>query len=169
MIEIVIGVMDAVCEETLVSISGKRLPETLVGSLEQVPDERSIVAERDIATPRPVKAGGPLAGIRACMQRARTDWILALACDMPRITAAALTELCQAAGPDVEAVVARGPDGRVHPLPGCYRVALLPMVENQLESGRLALHEFLERVQRVSIVDLPDAVLVNINRPKDLT
>ena len=70
--------------------------------------------------------------------------------------------------PDVEAVVARTPDGRRHPLCACYHQDTLPTVEAHLAAGTMAMHALLDRLKNVRYVDLPEAPLTNVNTLSDL-
>ncbi len=115
-----------------------------------------------------VEDAGPLAGLHAGLAEARTPWLLAVACDMPFLTPAVVQALLAARGPDVEAVVARTPDGRSHPLCACYHQNTLPAVEAHLAAGTLAMHALLDRLKNVSFVDLPAGPLRNVNRVSDL-
>ena len=110
---------------------------------------------------------GPLAGLQAGLLAAETPWLLALACDLPFLTTAALRTLLAARSPDADAVVAETPDGRRHPLCACYRRRILPAVEAQLAAGAFALHALLEKAA-VLYVPLPEQPLRNVNARADL-
>ncbi len=111
---------------------------------------------------------GPLAGLHAGLAVAETPWVLAVACDMPFVSEDVFAALLEARGPDVEAVVARTPDGRRHPLCACYHQNTRPIVEAHLAAGTLAMHALLDRIKNVRYVDLPAGPLRNVNRPSDL-
>ncbi len=111
---------------------------------------------------------GPLAGLHAGLHAATTPWLLVVACDLPFLTADVLRILLASRAPEADAVVARAPDGRLHPLCACYHARTLPVAEAQLQAGRLAMHAFLDRLQKLRLVDLPEQPLRNINTPSDL-
>ena len=111
---------------------------------------------------------GPLAGLHAGLAAAETPWLLAVACDMPFITPEVLRALTAVRGPKVDAVVARSPDGRLHPLCACYHQNIVPVVEAHLEAGTLAMHRLLDGLDHVKYVDLPAGPLRNVNRLSDL-
>lgn len=111
---------------------------------------------------------GPLAGLHAGLLAAETPWLLVVACDMPFITTDVLHTLLDARSPDADAVVARTPDGRSHPLCACYHRRVLPTVEAHLAAGTLAMHALLDPLKNVRYVDLPAAPLRNVNRVSDL-
>lgn len=112
--------------------------------------------------------GGPLAGLHAGLAASPRPWVLAVACDMPHLTESALRRLLGHRVPEADAVVARTPDGRVHPLCACYHRRTLPIVERQLRDGVLALRAVLGALEHVRYVDLPAPPLRNVNERRDL-
>lgn len=112
---------------------------------------------------------GPLAGLHAALLAMHSPWLLAVACDMPFLTDAALEALRAACSDDVQAVVARTPDGRRHPLCACYQERILPMVDACLRGGNQALMALLDALPRVRYVDLAPDALRNVNVATDLS
>ena len=153
MIEHVVEAVAAVVDFFLISVGED-------GAAVELPSIRQVVDRYEDA--------GPLAGLHAGLTAAATPWVLAVACDMPFITPAVLQALLDARGPDVAAVVARTPEGRLHPLCACYHQDTLPVVEAHLESGTLAMHALLDQLDNVEYVDLPGGPLRNVNRVSDL-
>lgn len=113
-------------------------------------------------------AAGPLGGLHAGFAACETPWLLAVACDMPFLTREALLALLDARTETDHIVVARSEDGRLHPLCGCYRRDLLPLVTSLLTSGRRAAHALLDAAGGIRTLVLPTALLANINTPTDL-
>ena len=105
----------------------------------------------------PVRA--PLAGVVAGLRLASNDLVVVLPVDCPRITPDALKRLV-AACEDV-AVPQSGP------LPGAYHRRTLPVLEERLASGELALRDALAALA-VRVVPLDSAVLANVNTREDL-
>jgi len=111
---------------------------------------------------------GPLAGLDAAFARARHDWLFVLACDMPQISHADIEVIVDRCVAPVEAVVARDADGLMQPLCGCYfRPAVERQVKALLQRRHLSMMGLLHRLE-VEAVALPEASLVNVNRPADL-
>lgn len=109
---------------------------------------------------------GPLGGLATAL-RHRTD-VLALACDLPLLTAEALRWL----GTQTEFGNEHGlivvSDGKWEPLFSVYRQACLPLVEARLAEGRRSLHGLIEAGQ-FGFADAPawiTAQLVNVNTPQ---
>lgn len=113
---------------------------------------------------------GPLGGLATALRLAETP-VLAVACDMPRLSGEALRWLAARAAEQGEphglAVRNRG---QWEPTFSVYAPACLPLIESRLEAGRLSLHGLFEAGE-FGIVDAPGwvaAQLVNVNTPDDL-
>lgn len=155
MIVHVAGMVEGVAEQLLISVGeaeAKLLPER--------PGVRYVVDSFADA--------GPLAGLHAGLAAAATPWILAVACDLPFLTEESLRTLLASRTRQAHAVVARSPDGRLHPLCACYHRRALPAVTAHLAAGRYALYALLEALPNVRVVDLPAGPLRNVNTPADL-
>ena len=112
---------------------------------------------------------GPLGGIVTALANASSPWILVVACDMPKLSAAPLASLLDpAARSNVRAVLPRTPDGRLQPLCAAYaRTALGPFTD-ALCSGTRKVMEAIQTVPWRAI-EMGDSVpFVNVNRPSDL-
>jgi len=117
--------------------------------------------------------GGPLAGLEAALERARTPWILALACDMPFATTALLASLLERARrDDLDACWSSSPKGS-EPLCAAYSKHCLEPVRAALEAGErrmVAFHTYpvSGRALRLAGLDLAEARLArNLNTPAD--
>ena len=115
----------------------------------------------------PIPDAGPIAGLYAGLCASAAPWLLVVACDLPFVTETGLRMLLASRSPDVEAVVAIDPDGRMQPLCACYRGTVQAAVAENLDAGRYAMHALLDRLM-VRTVPLPADELRNINRPADL-
>ena len=106
-----------------------------------------------------VTARAPIAGVVAGLKAAPTEVAVFLPVDTPLVTADALRTLAEACAD--AAVPETGP------LPGAYAHSALPVLEQRLESGRLALHEALDDLD-VRTVALDSELLANVNTERDL-
>lgn len=112
----------------------------------------------------------PLVAFAAALPQMQTDWVLLLACDLPRINGEALqqwtTQLEQVSEPAI-ALVPKSPKGW-EPLCGFYRSSCLPSLENYLEQGQRSFQGWLDRevVEELRISDRQ--LLTNCNTPEDL-
>jgi molybdopterin-guanine dinucleotide biosynthesis protein A len=110
---------------------------------------------------------GPLGGIHTALSLQRARWNLVVACDMPRLGLATLTDLVRRAK-DSEAdclmpVTSDGPQ----PLCAMYRGRCLVPVEQALAEGVRKISTALERVV-VEHLHLSDTTsFMNLNTPED--
>lgn len=134
---------------------------------------RSAPLEGARAVPDRLAGRGPLAGLHAALEEARTPWVALAACDLPCLTPAYWRRLA-AHAPGREAVVAVDEAGRFEPLAALYRTDLAPRVAARLEHGALRLSALLASVDvaRVPLAalraELGEAVLLNVNRREEL-
>lgn len=110
---------------------------------------------------RPAPDMGPLGGLNAALHHARAqgfDGVLSTGCDMPFYPAALPAMLI---GP--RAATLRG-----QPLLGWWPAPLAPEMDAHLsEDNNRSIRGWLERIG-ARMVDMPELVLPNINRPEDL-
>jgi molybdopterin-guanine dinucleotide biosynthesis protein A len=113
-----------------------------------------------------LSGGGPTLGIHAALEASSETWVLAVACDMPLITADALERLLPGSAESVDVVVAS--DGqRLHPTCACYHRRFLETIRETHERGILSLTEAVERTL-YRAVPLPPEVLTNVNFEYDI-
>jgi molybdopterin-guanine dinucleotide biosynthesis protein A len=115
---------------------------------------------------------GPLGGIYTALLHSEAPVTLVLAGDMPFVSAPFLQHLVAAMG-DGEVAVPRSADGW-HPLCAAYSRTLLPIVEEHLTRGRLAVVDLLRDVRVAEIgpealarFDPERIMLSNVNTPQD--
>lgn len=101
----------------------------------------------------------PLAGLVAGLRAARHDVVVVLPVDVPLLDVATLRALGDACR---EAAVSS-----TGPLPGAFAKTALPVFEDALAAGALRLRDIVARLD-TAVVDLDDALLVNVNEPGDL-
>lgn len=119
---------------------------------------------------------GPLAGLEAGLARARTEWIAALACDMPRADPEAFLALQDhaiAGGFDLCLLTT---EKGVEPLFSVYRRTCLEPVRAALAAGErriVAFHPFRTRTGRplrIGTLEWDDRdVARNVNTPAELS
>jgi molybdenum cofactor guanylyltransferase len=148
----------------LAVVGDETLAERAWRLLGEACDERIAVGKREHELPFDVlddesAVRAPIAGVVAGLGAAGTDVSVVIPVDMPDLTVAALHALAAACRD-----VAHPQTG---PLPGAYRKTALPALERALASGRLALREAISALD-VTIVELDDDVLVNVNTPADV-
>ncbi|MCR5758657.1 MAG: molybdopterin-guanine dinucleotide biosynthesis protein B [Selenomonas sp.] len=111
------------------------------------------------------QGAGPLEGLRSGLAKMRTDYALALSCDMPLFHFAAVKPLlAEAQG---ELAVIPVVNGRRQPLAGLYHRDLLPMVEQALISGAYKIGQVIDGVPHKLVQMADNDVFFNVNRPAD--
>jgi molybdopterin-guanine dinucleotide biosynthesis protein A len=98
-------------------------------------------ADIEVALDEP-PSQGPLSGLAAALRHSRTTHLLALAIDLPEMTAKHLMELWQLARPEVGVIPQCG--GYYEPLAAIYPSTAVSMAERALSTGRLSLQALVE-------------------------
>lgn len=121
-----------------------------------------------------VEGKGAPGGVHAALVGARTEWVLAVACDMPFVSAEAARVLLQARSAEVDAVCFEVA-GRLEPLLAVYRAALAEDWGEELRKGNPSLRALLGRCRARCLpetalreVDEEARAVVSINTPEDL-
>jgi molybdopterin-guanine dinucleotide biosynthesis protein A len=168
-------------DKSLLEIGGRTLLERAIAVLEGIGREAASEvllacgpAERyaDLGRPLVLDAypdGGPLAGIEAGLARARTEWIAALACDMPRAEPSIFDALLERAERDGLDVCFLRTDRGVEPLCAVYRKTCLAPIRAALETGERKVVSFLrfEPRPKVGELELEEGLAVNLNTPAE--
>jgi len=150
----------------LVSLDGETLAERAWRLLGVSCVARLAVGKRADGLPLPFElvddgtdVRAPIAGLVAGLRAAATELCVVVPVDCPGLTPTALATLAAACR---DAAVPRS-----GPLPGAYRRQALPVLERQLNAGRLQLRAALSELD-VAEVELPENVLLNVNTRSDL-
>jgi Molybdopterin-guanine dinucleotide biosynthesis protein A len=121
-----------------------------------------------------LRGRGAPGGVHAALEATRTDWVLAVACDMPFVRAEAVRPLLAARSADVDAVCYEV-GGRWEPLLAVYRRALAnpwgELLREEEPSLRRLLSGSRTRVLPEAALHAVDAGLravVSVNTPEDL-
>jgi molybdopterin-guanine dinucleotide biosynthesis protein A len=121
----------------------------------------------------PIREGqpqGPLVGFAQGLNRVKTDWVLLLACDLPKLKVEVLqawAEKLADAPPEAIATLPKNPKGW-EPLCGFYRRSCLPLLNEFIENGGRSFQDWLARHPVVEIPISDWEMLFNCNTPDDL-
>ncbi|MBN9692312.1 MAG: molybdenum cofactor guanylyltransferase [Verrucomicrobia bacterium] len=114
---------------------------------------------------------GPLAGVSAALARCRHPLLLVVAVDLPGLTREFLTRLWEQSSPTQGVIpVLRG---RLEPLAAMYPKSAGEVCQQQLRSGRFAVHEWAELgltegwLKRWELEPIWHPCLLNWNEPGD--
>ncbi len=114
---------------------------------------------------------GPLVGFAQGITQVKTDWVLLLACDLPRLRVEVLQNWAdQLVGVEDKAIalLTRHAKGW-EPLCGFYRRSCLPALTGYINQGGRSFQDWLTQ-HPVQLLSLPDAqMLFNCNTPDDFT
>lgn len=114
---------------------------------------------------------GPLVGFVQGLTQVKTDWVLLLACDLPRLRVEVLQNWAdQLVGVEAEAIalLTRHAKGW-EPLCGFYRRSCLPALREYVNQGGRSFQDWLAQ-HPVQLLSLPDTqMLFNCNTPDDFT
>lgn len=181
-------------DKALIELDGRRLLEHALAALEPVCGALLLACG---ATPRYGELGiplvldgeadrGPLSGLCAGLEAARTEWVIAVGCDMPDLSPQVLEQLVRHAQEHAWDVTMLGTEKGSEPLCAVYRRSCLPAVRSALARGAARLTAFHDGVAappgelrlRVAVLNsehFPPALRAsalhaarNLNTPSDL-
>ncbi|GAB4225216.1 MAG: molybdenum cofactor guanylyltransferase [Stanieria sp.] len=116
-------------------------------------------------------SNSPLIGFAQGLQQVEQEWVLLLACDLPRLTSTEVKRWYNYL-PEIPdkaiALLPRHPSGWWEPLAGFYRRSCLSLVEDYLAQGGKSFQGFLNQhfVAQLPISDWQ--ILFNCNTPEEL-
>lgn len=115
---------------------------------------------------------GPLGGIATALRKIRSELMLVLAVDLPRMRAEFLSRLVESATRE-QGVLAVQPDGTLEPLVAVYPRAAAQFAEEQLAAGQRKLARWIDRLEtaglitRISVAPEEMDFFANWNTPAD--
>ncbi|AFZ44068.1 molybdenum cofactor guanylyltransferase [Halothece sp. PCC 7418] len=130
--------------------------------------ECQIISE--LSLPHESPPHGPLVGLYQGMQQVKTPWVLALACDLPKLTVAELEFWVQQlanVSEDVIALIPRSSAGW-EPLCGFYHQSCQKLLGEYINQGGRSFQRFLDQHSVAELTVRDRAVLFNCNTPQDL-
>ncbi len=163
----------------LLRVGGKTILERLLPLAARC-DDVFLVADDDgpyrrfglRAVPDVVKGKGAPGALVSALGASRTEWVAAVACDMPFVTEPVLSALVESAGPDVGALCFEVA-GRLEPLPSLWRTSVYHSLLSKLEGGPSLLELFAAAKGRSLLeealrrVDPSGLAVRSVNTPED--
>lgn len=151
---------------TLIEWIAQRLAVEFEGLLVAARDASQLPAGlRSHFVPDVHAGAGPLAGIEAGLAATVHDVLIAVACDMPRVSPALVQRLFVASDGH-DAAVPR-PAGRPEPACAAYRRSAAPAITAALEAGRWKAAEVLASLRVRWLDDEEAAAFANLNTPEE--
>lgn len=169
-------------DKALLSWHGRTLIEHLVTQLKELSDDLLVITGpemryRDLLDvpilADEIKERGPMGGLYTGLKRARYDYSLAVACDMPLVSSALVGLLSQGIDERIQAIV---PQVRGHRVPtlAIYHKKCLSVIERLLSQGHASLQDLLNFVptkilseNQLRKVDPSLHSFTNLNTPED--
>lgn len=116
--------------------------------------------------PDPVPFAGPLAALITAIEGAAHDPVVVLACDLPRVSAAAVVATLDALGPADAAVPTDGE--RLQWLHGAWRRRCLSVLQEAFDAGERAIRRAVADLELRTVRGLDPTGLADADRPVDL-
>lgn len=112
---------------------------------------------------------GPLVGFAQGLAQVEADWVLLLACDLPRLQADVIQAWIEhlAADESIAAVLHHSEKGW-EPLCGFYRRSCLPVLEQYIAEGGRSFQGWLTTQTVLALPLIASEMLFNCNTPEDL-
>jgi molybdopterin-guanine dinucleotide biosynthesis protein A len=130
-------------DKAALPFNGETLLQSVITSVQPL-FAQTLVSVRelrgDVALPQICDAqadGGPLVGLISALEAATTPWVFVVACDMPFVVPALITQLASLRF-DHQAVVPKVNE-HAQPLAAFYARSALPLLQNSLASGNKSL------------------------------
>lgn len=136
-----------------------------------VPSGCQLIREVSMPGEGKTRTQGPLVGLAQGLRQVKTEWVLALACDLPRLEQAEVQRWIgklPEVSPDAIALLPRHQQGWWEPLCGFYRRRTLPLMEAYIAGGGRSFQGWLAQhpVEELQLSDRE--MLFNCNTPADL-
>ncbi|HUS07171.1 MAG TPA: molybdenum cofactor guanylyltransferase [Bryobacteraceae bacterium] len=110
---------------------------------------------------------GPVGAIATALSHSDAEWNVIAACDMPMLTAAFLESLYTRVSPQVDAVIPRTPDGRIHPLCALYRRSVRKACESAVANSIHRVSDLISGISAEYVNTVDGSFCRNVNTPAD--
>jgi molybdopterin-guanine dinucleotide biosynthesis protein A len=160
-------------DKAFVEVAGVPMAERVAGALAAagcdpvvfVGGDTALLARfgRDVYPDR-FPGQGPAGGVVTALHALDDDVVVA-ACDLPLLSPTTVAALIEAAGAEVDIVVAA--TDRLQPALAWWAAASRPVVEQRWAEGRRSLHDLVDGLRSRTVTLDADAVR-NVNTPADL-
>jgi len=94
-----------------------------------------------------MNGAGPMAGIETALERVDSQWVFAIACDMPFVSSGLIDAMAEKR--DDHDMVVPFVDGSLQPLAAFYSKSCLPCMQSQLKSGDRSLKSLIRKLDAI--------------------
>jgi molybdopterin-guanine dinucleotide biosynthesis protein A len=155
-------------DKALLPFHGSTLAEWIASQVAEAAGSATLVGNTALGIADLYPGEGPLGGILTALEHSRSEWNLIVACDMPRVEAAFLRGLLDAARESgADALLPCGPSGLVEPLCAVYRGRALESLRPRFDAGTRKVTAGLEGLAVVTLEIAEVALFQNLNTPED--
>jgi len=109
----------------------------------------------------------PLTGIVTALRHCQSEWAFIIVCDLPLVDKTVLERLLPELTDDFQVVLPEV-DGYFQYTCAFYNKSGLPLLEEKLGSGELALHQILREVNHQSVPFIDGRKFLNVNTRNEL-
>jgi len=160
-------------DKASIVFEGETLLERAVRTMKDVVDDVVILGgERAlpgvVRVRDAIEGAGPLAGLVSAFHVAGGGPVLLLAVDLPGVDSALLQRCADALVRSDQAVIVRHAS-TLQPLCGAYGPGLDDLAHDRLASDDTSMRSFLEGVPLLTMIDVPEPAIRNLNTPEDLS
>lgn len=157
--------------KALLEVDGELLWQRQLRILQELQPNETLLADRNELLDAQENAG-PLAGLVAAFRRCTTPLLLALAVDLPKMTATYLSHLLARCSQE-HGLIPRMRD-RFEPLAAVYPLSGRTIAERRLADGNYSLQNFAQQcldgglLQEIAVAPAEESLFFNMNTPADL-
>ena len=163
------SLLSYVCNVAQESVNWVYIVTSWVEKYRNIVDLPSVYWVQETLVDPETKSNCPLIGFYQGLQQVKTEWVLLLACDLPRINSIAFkswSECLTDLSPDAIALLPRNPKGW-EPLCGFYRSNCRSSIKEYLDRGGRSFQRWLQDNQVIELKLRDRSILFNCNTPDD--
>lgn len=164
-------------DKALLPYRGNTLVEYVASQVLEAAGSASLVGSVEIygslgypVYPDEVPNCGPLGGVYTALRQRQAEWNLIVACDLPNVRAADLSQILQAAvrgNASADCLIPVAATSGRQPLCALYHSRCLSKLEEALANKQFRMMELLENLKVVPVNGLRPELFVNVNTPAD--
>ena len=158
-----------VCNVAQESVNWVYIVTPWVEKYRQLVEHPAIYLLQETLVEPKARSNCPLIGFYQGLQQVKTEWVLLLACDLPRINSAVIKDWSACLGDlpqDAIAFLPRNPKGW-EPLCGFYRSSCRSSIKEYLDRGGRSFQQWLRENKVIELIIRDRSILFNCNTPED--